>query len=735
MIARQIRPLVYLEGVPVRAYRVTIQTTAAVPTVAVIDLPPHEAFFERFQETVRGSGEYAQKPGVLPRTMVHVFYEDSEDPDNTPRLLFEGEFVRYEYVKTAADRTIRMYAKDVSNLLSSIYVRYYSDFFTPYGNLMSAVHGVGTAEKPDPENIKLALIRAGNAFNPEILSALRSDTVGGGIGVAFKDIIATALKVNAFFQDFDARTKISKKVVALVDTKSTELLQVQQLVGLIQQNMSNLKESATVWDLYMMLMALVFYFPVTVPTAPYLAAPILNTGLKGAVQVTQEKTLASLLIKPYTWWTAPANFNVIFPSQYKSFTLGRDFMAEPTRLVMSAFGVLESLAGEDLRRASPSSFLFIAPDALAKKFDREAFDTKLEIQSSNAETIFQLEEEIRQLRDTVRTQEVALLAQGLTPLQKGDIQAKIADAQGQIAQKLERRDALVAQVEKQANIHPIAQSDGKTPVQVSAHRYNRSIMTESDGVSLASREDLKGIVFAFDYLTQTQVEVTKGQGISPTALKKYLAYTANYKLAIEQHAGRQASLQLNFNPALVAGFPALVVDPHRNYYGEVDTVTHVLDAQGVADTQVVLTFVRGDEVQFAESTRNAPGKIQFPKWINPKYLPSNIGGEVYATVFPQNGSMPAARSILAYGATQIAAAQEIRRLFYISGDKDRFAYNFTRRNIATRKQVFDILGAVRVGDKFVFNALSDERMKAVLEYAAAVGTSHVSASTDQASEV
>lgn len=746
--AKKIGLKVYLEGVAIPCYRAMVQTSIGAPAIATIDCPPAEEFFDRYEESPAGSGNFVQKLGVQPRTLVHIFYEDSEDPDDVPRLLFEGEFVRFEYSKTASSRSLRMVARDVSNILSSIYVRYYSDFFTPYGNLMSIFTGQATADKPNAESLRLSLIGMGTGLNPEVMNAIQSDPNGFGIASALKDIVTKALGTNTFFSGFNDRTKVKDKIVTLADTTSRLLLDATQLASLVQQNLSNLKESATVWDLYSMLMSMVFYFPVPVAAAPYLPTAVTDVGSadKGSktFQVSPGKTLMSLMLKPYTWFTAPPNFNVIFPGQYKTFTLRRDFLSEPTRLITSAFGILESTAEEELKNFLPSQYMFVAPRSLAERFDREAYDSQFTNVLTSA-SVKAAETNIASLKEQRRQAEMKTLDPKVSAAQKVTIRSQLVTLDQQILQAQNELVELIDKIRQQGNIQLASESSQKRARDVRAQLWNRNVLTANDDVSLASREDLKGIVFAFDYMTQTQVEVSKAKGISPTALKEYLANIADYKLVLQQHKDRISEMTLEFSPQILPGFPTLVIDPVRNYFGEMDVVTHILDANGVADTQVQISFVRNDEVEFSELSRNKPGSIQFPKWINPSYLPTSVGAQVYGKLFPKNKpdaskpGIPAASSIMSFAPsnaqTQIAAAARIRQLYFNAKDQHRFSAGFTRRNIASMDQTFSVLGAVKNGSNFVFNSFSDERFKAALAYAKAANKVQTQIPTDAGAKV
>lgn len=729
MIGRIVKPRVYLEGIEIPCYSVTIQSVAGQSASAIVDIPPLEEFFERTDEEPPGSGKFVKKTGVLPRSFVHIFCQDSDDPDDKLRLLFEGEYVKFEYVKDVNRRTIRLIARDLSNLLNSVYVRYYSDFFNPYANLVSAFSGVGTASNPDPTSIKMSLT-GGSSLNPEILKALADDKDGFGIASAFRAIIKDALKVNAFFSDFDARTKISKKIAALVDIKSRLLVQFKILEGLILQNMSNLKDGATVWDLFGMLMSLVFYVPVAITSAPYLKKKFTEIG--GSEQgskesaTMEENSLVSLLIKPYTWWTAPANFNVIFPSQYKTFRMGRDFLSEPTRLLMSAFGIIESLVVHGERSFAPSQFVFIAPQALADRFDKDLFDTQITL-AGRTKTIVSTENEIHALEAQKVDLEKKANVETISSSDKTSLKKDIDGKNGEIATKKDELKKLNAERTEVSvtGVKPATDTSAfGAKTKVSLKRFNRSVMGAGDGVSLVSREDLKGIVFAFDHVTQTQVEVSKSKGIDPNALKNYLSNVASYKLTLQQYKGRFAEVSMLFSPQLVVGFPALVIDPHRNFFGEIESIVHILDADGAANTTITMSFVRNDEIEFGENARNETGKIQFPRWISDSYLPENIDKAVYKTLFPENKpefgkpGIQAARAITpAYGPNQVLAANEIRRLYFSAKDREGFAAAFTRRNIATAEQVFtSILGAPKVGLNYVVSSLVSERYLAALEY-------------------
>lgn len=728
-LGRIIRPKVYIEGVEIPCYKVVVQTAIGGPATAMIDVPPVQEFFDRRTLDTK-TGEYVQKLGIQPRSLVHVFYEDSDDPDGAKRLLFEGEFVRYEYSKTVESRFIKLIAMDVSNVLSSVYVRYYSDFMTPYGNRMSVFTGQSTPNRPSTENLKIALISA-VGINPEVLTALQDDTGGWGIAKAIRDITRKALATNTFFSGFNNKTKISDKIVTFADTQSRRLLEATQLASMLQQNMASLKESATIWDLYTMLMSLVFYYPVSLTSSPYIKNEIVGFGSsdKGNKQFTvaPAKSLASLLMKPMTWWTAPPNFNVIFPSQFKSFSMGRDFLSEPTRLIMSAFGVIESTAKEELQRVAPTQFTFVAPRQLAQRWDYEVQDEKATKKNSSAVTVGSLEGDIAKLLEEKRVASIELHATKTSHQKKSELQKTVTKADEEIAAASKELNKLFASYQSVGNLKPIS-SEGGEPEQVSTQLWNRNVMTAQDGVALESREDVKGIIFSFDYMSSSQVEVTKAKGISPTALKDYLANMADYKLAIQQHQRRTANMTLVFSPQLVAGFPTLVVDPVQNFFGEIDVITHILDAQGIADTQVQVSFVRNGEMEFSDASRNGPGKTAFPLWLNPLYLPENIGDEVYAKLFPANkpdASKPgvaAASSILAFAPdgkkNQLAAADRIRTLYFASRDHDRFSSTFTRRNVASIDQVFlDVMKASQAGSNYLFNSTDGENYKAVQTYA------------------
>ena len=193
-----------------------------------------------------------------------------------------------------------------------------------------------------------------------------------------------------------------------------------------------------------------------------------------------------------------------------------------------------------------------------------------------------------------------------------------------------------------------------------------------------------------------------------------------------------------FSPQLIAGFPALVIDPVENMFGELDVIVHSISAEGNATTTAQLSLARSDEAKFSELDRSKQGAIAFPNWINTKYLPSSIGDDVYKVLFPANGKIPALKSILVNSSpirnTQYGAASEIRKQYQRSVDKGRFINGFTRRNIATIEQVFRVLGGVLANEgQYFLSSSVDERIKEVLKYRKQVQNKVFSFTSDFAS--
>ena len=97
---------------------------------------------------------------------------------------------------------------------------------------------------------------------------------------------------------------------------------------------------------------------------------------------------------------------------------------------------------------------------------------------------------------------------------------------------------------------------------------------------------------------------------------------------LSKYATRQIpTLVSPFNPFVVAGFPALIIDPIRSILGQVEMVSHNIDNRGNATTSIQLSSPRfwdeGDIWYWLGGWRGTDDFIRFPPWYNRKFIATN----------------------------------------------------------------------------------------------------------------
>lgn len=158
---------------------------------------------------------------------------------------------------------------------------------------------------------------------------------------------------------------------------------------------------------------------------------------------------------------------------------------------------------------------------------------------------------------------------------------------------------------------------------------------------LTPEEEILGIVPMYD-TSMDKVSAAFARE-NPDELDTYLSQYALANFQRNKYGARAANtVPMPWSPRVVAGFPALIVDPVRSYIAQVESVTHRLSVQGGADASTMVSvsqprfwdegdpyFWRGGEERFrtGEQVPNVPDVdyANFPSF----HLASLIGTNSY----------------------------------------------------------------------------------------------------------
>jgi hypothetical protein len=137
-------------------------------------------------------------------------------------------------------------------------------------------------------------------------------------------------------------------------------------------------------------------------------------------------------------------------------------------------------------------------------------------------------------------------------------------------------------------------------------------------------------------------EGAMGKYVSKTDRRKYLSFFADFMYWKLRFGSRQGSIQMAFNPNLIPGYGAVIIDRpvagKKNYVGYLQQVTHSLSQQGGTTSALLLAvrpqdedvdFDRGgrsfEEIVLKEGTEDG--------FFDSRYQNSSIGESVYQPLF------------------------------------------------------------------------------------------------------
>jgi hypothetical protein len=148
-----------------------------------------------------------------------------------------------------------------------------------------------------------------------------------------------------------------------------------------------------------------------------------------------------------------------------------------------------------------------------------------------------------------------------------------------------------------------------------------------------SREELEaGVITQTGTLTLSKINPDQKLTIParPEMMMNYAGHLARYELEKQRGAHLSQSLVCEFLPYLIVGFPCVVEDNTAPFTGIIESITHMLSAQGDATTSIEVTYTR-DAYQVSGTNRTP----FYPIYLNERYLPAHID-ETYRKLFGTN---------------------------------------------------------------------------------------------------
>lgn len=318
MPGRELAFKLYIEGIEVPFVNANISATANASSQMSVTMVPSSAIWD-----------------IRPRSLVHMFFLDDyigPEPDGTfqavPvwRLLWEGEAVGLGYNKSPNQRNVSLQCIDLSN-----YWDYTQQYF-----VSSIKHGIPTVDRRlffGTSEVKFNIIGSLTRWYERFL--LDSDN----LAEAIVKIIKFFTDGLVYWETLNTRVKLSDKTFAFDDDRVEQLVKANQLNEIIGSVTGQIGGRATIMSIINHLKELIYYIHVPIVAPPFRAG--------GTDESTPRDTTTSFLFKPNIYMTAPPRCNVLFPDQISSMSYSRSFLAEPTRLWLSAAHTLSPQTADE----------------------------------------------------------------------------------------------------------------------------------------------------------------------------------------------------------------------------------------------------------------------------------------------------------------------------------------------------------------------------------------------------
>lgn len=300
----------YLEGIRLNFVNININIGAA-GAEAAIEIP---------------STKYLS--GLEPRTLGHVFYKGHGDADW--KLLFEGELHGYNFSRSHNFNSATLMFRDMSAYFEAMYTYMYE-----FWDLLETDYKI--------------LRHFGAPFDPikiitRSVKASRKDKVisrAGSMIDMISGLIEEIYKVNPFFSAIRDNLKFESRYHSIRDDELSDILSIEIAKTILTR--SKFQSLSTIKSMINTIFSMFFYETSVVASPAY-----------------SNSTLKQIIFKPDNFFIPAPLCNIIFPNMVSGFSMSRNFMTEPTRLMLpSKTGILNEDTGN-----SSAKYMAYSPQEL-----------------------------------------------------------------------------------------------------------------------------------------------------------------------------------------------------------------------------------------------------------------------------------------------------------------------------------------------------------------------------------
>lgn len=308
----------YLEGVLIEFNSISI-STSGYGSSATIELPPSQELFD-----------------IKPRTLVQVFFKKHSEKDF--KMLFDGEVIGLSANKSHAFSGISLQCRDISSYLESMYI-YLTGISDPVLTDAYVVKHFGAAETTPEIMTESPIVDKTLQILCEEAQTQKLSIIGVIDKIMFKLMAA-----NDFFKMIQDNHKYLERFYSVNDQAAAAIFQTQFLALLTSNTQRyGMDTLRSLIDTYL---GMSFYEMSFNPAPAFQGSP-----------------LSELIYKPDNFAFPAPKCNIIFPNMTSGYSLSRNFMQEPTRLMIRTADSLSSPT-DDQDSARALSYISYAPAEL-----------------------------------------------------------------------------------------------------------------------------------------------------------------------------------------------------------------------------------------------------------------------------------------------------------------------------------------------------------------------------------
>jgi len=290
MAGRRLDVRCFLEGIQVPFLGANISITTNQASTASISLVGTNALFK-----------------IRPKTHVLLVFWD-EAGAGAWRLLWEGQVIGIGYSKSPESRAANIMCRDISN-----YWDYTLRHMVDNHNLVQLRNRRQVFYGNGNKSLKMSPVK--NTARNYISNRLskKNDSLPNAI----KDLLADFTDQVGAYKHVNRAYRLNDQVKLISDDEIGKLIRAEEFQDIIKQTEGQNSGFTPVREVILKFCRMIYYNIVSTPSAPYI-----------------DGKLNSFILKPNLYGTLPPKCNVLLPDLCTSISYNRNFMAEPTRMLM-----------------------------------------------------------------------------------------------------------------------------------------------------------------------------------------------------------------------------------------------------------------------------------------------------------------------------------------------------------------------------------------------------------------